>query len=230
MATIEETLRLWEASLPKTLSLAALFSRSPSTYKWKAPFRALVLRESVFWRTLDLLKQAQSLFVAGHILGSRILVRAAIETIAVLVHLNRLLEKVVNGELSFEDFTLKTSKLLLGSRDKTTKYVSTNIVTILTDADRAYPGLLKAYEELSESTHPNYEGISVGYSFVVHEEFETHFENRWHSIWGSAHERLMRIALDTFEHEYNTVFLKNHELLEAWVANNPSLQEPSVQA
>src|SRR5687767_509859 len=111
MAHIHEYLRQWKESLCEQVSVGGLFSRSPIAHKWKAPFRSLILRECVAWRAQDLLSQAQVLHDAGHTLGSRILIRSALETLAVLIYLNRLTRQVLDGALDFHVFDRKTGEL-----------------------------------------------------------------------------------------------------------------------
>ncbi|MGH9813631.1 MAG: hypothetical protein ACRD4T_10905, partial [Candidatus Acidiferrales bacterium] len=97
MDDIERALGEWKESLLKKLELAGLYARNPAAHKWKAPFRSLVLRESVAWRAQDLLAQAHLLHLSGHTLGSRILIRSALETIAILIYLNQLVKSVLAG-------------------------------------------------------------------------------------------------------------------------------------
>lgn len=122
MNNIEQALDEWKQSLLSKLEHAGLYARNPTTHKWKALFRSLVLRESVAWRAHDLLVQAHALHNAGHTLGSRILIRSALETLAVLNYLNQMTARVLAGSEGFHQFSLKTSRLLLGSKDKTTKH------------------------------------------------------------------------------------------------------------
>ena len=157
MDKIKQVLDTWKTSLCHNLPLGGLYSRNNVAHKWKAPFRSITLRECVFWRIQDLLEQAHTLYKNGYILGSRILIRSAVETLAVLIYLNQLTEKVLKDQLSFHDFSEKTSKLLLGSRDGTTKHDSINIMTILGHCNKRYPGILNIYATLSESAHPNWD-------------------------------------------------------------------------
>jgi len=141
MYEITQHLSNWEGSLCEKIAIADVYTRNPTAYKWKAFHRSIHLREAVFWRTHDLLTQAHTLFEAGHILGSRILIRSAIESIATLIYLNQLTEKVLVDKLNFHDFSDKTSRLLLGSRDKSTKHEAINIMSVLEQCEKRYPGI-----------------------------------------------------------------------------------------
>lgn len=220
MRKINETLTAWESSLSKSVDIGALFSRNPVAHKWKAPFRSLSLRETVSWRAHDLLVQSLLLYDSGHLLGSRILLRSAFETVAVLIYLNQLTRKVLAGDLSFHEFSEKTSKLLHGSRDESTKYRAINIITVIESCDKRYPGIKALYGELSESAHPNYEGASIGYSEVDKENFVTSFSNRWVSMYEDNHIDSMDLCISTFYHEYNEEWLGAFENLESWISEN----------
>lgn len=116
-----------------------------------------MLREAVFWRLYELMTQSYALHRQEHGLGARILLRSGFESLATLIYLNQLMERVLDGNLGFHAFGEKTSVLLLGSRDGSTEHQSINIVTILQKCDKRYPGIEKLYAILSESAHPNYE-------------------------------------------------------------------------
>lgn len=225
MSEIEQTLSNWKGSLCENVALAGVFARNPTAYKWKAPYRSLILREAIFWRTHDLLAQAHTLFEAGHVLGSRILIRSAIESIATLIYLNQLTEKVLAGTLNFHKFSDKTSELLLGSRDESTKHKAINILSVLEQCEKKYPGITDVYNTLSESAHPNFEGACFGYSRVDHEKDETNFSNFWASMWADRHHSLMKLCMMVFESEYNDEWASQIEKLETWVAANDAILE-----
>ncbi|MDI5892820.1 hypothetical protein [Halomonas rhizosphaerae] len=220
MRKIDETLAAWESSLSKSVDIGGLFSRNPVAHKWKAPFRSLSLRETVSWRTHDLLVQSLLLYDSGHLLGSRILLRSAFETVAVLIYLNQLTRKVLTGNLSFQQFSDTTSKLLLGSRDGSTSHQAINIITVIENCDKRYPGIKALYGALSESSHPNYEGASIGYSVIDKEKFVTSFSNRWASMYKANHIGSMELCITTFYHEYNEEWTDAFEKLESWVSEN----------
>jgi hypothetical protein len=217
---VEDVLARWKASLDPRLDLGGLFARNPVAHKWKAPFRSLLLRETVFWRLHDLLSQSYALYQAGHILGARILLRSGFETLAVLIYLNQLTAKVLEGTLDFRAFGAKTSQLLLGSKDESTLHAAINIVTVLGHCDRRYPGIVGLYSGLSESAHPNYEGLCVGYSRIDRDNDVTHFENRWAELYGRRHVAGMRGCIVLFEAEYNEVWPAHFDELEQWIEQN----------
>jgi len=225
MGSITQALNALKNSLCTSIDIGSLISRNKVVHKWKAPWRALLLREAVAWRTQDLLEQSHTLHLSGALLGARILLRSAFETTAVLIYLNQSLRGIVAGKNNFHDFSDKTTRLLLGSRDKSTSITSINIVSILEKADARYPGLVDLYAALSESAHPNHEGLLRGYSDNDREKHTTHFNNKWKDRYDNTHDDILMLCLGTLEHEYNDVFIDAFEELEAWIeANDVALE------
>src|SRR4030067_72060 len=216
----DERLAAWKASLCETVDIGGLLSRNGVAHKWKAPFRSLTLRETVAWRTQDLLEQSLLLHDSNHLLGARILLRSAFETVATLIYLNQLTRKVLAGTLDFHEFSEETSTLLLGSRDSSTSRKARNITTIIEKCDKRYPGIKDLYASLSESAHPNYEGTCIGYSVIDRENFITTFSNKWKSIFGKNHVQSIELCADTFYAEYNEEWPDAFEELEYWITKN----------
>lgn len=227
MPPIANTLQNWEQSLCSKVELAALLSRNPVAYKWKSMTRNFTLRETIFWRLHDLLTQSYELHCSHSTLGARILLRSAFETLATLIHLNQLMAQVIGEKLSFQDFSDKTARLLLGSRNKTTSQESINILTILKHCDKKYPGIVELYSDLSESAHPNFEGMCFGYSSINFDEYSAVFSNNIRSMYENRHEPSIWICMTTFEHEYNEVWPDSTRRLEAWVEKNEEQLEAS---
>lgn len=225
MHAVEQNLATWKESLFPSIPISGLLSRNPVAYKWKAPFRSWMLREAVFWRLHDLLTQSYALHQRGHGLGARILLRSGFETLATLIYLNQLMQQVLDGKLSFHRFGEKTFMLLLGSRNNEQMPHSLNILTVLQKCDKRYPGLMALYADLSESAHPSYEGLCMGYSKIHHNEYETHFSNRWMELYGDRHLGSMDLCMQTFHYEYNDVWPALMEKLEGWIeANDAELE------
>lgn len=226
MRPIDQSLAAWKASQCERLDVGGLYSRNPIAHKWKAPFRSLTLRETVGWRTQDLLEQSLFLYDHDHLLGARILLRSAFETVAILIYLNQITRKVLAGTLDFHDFSDKTSTLLLGSRDNSTNHKSLNIVTVLGNCNSRYPGIEELYSMLSESAHPNYEGTCIGYSSLDRDNHVTTFSNRWKSMYAGKHIDFIELCTTTFHNEYNEEWPDAFEKLEAWIeANDERLEK-----
>jgi len=225
MNDIEQNLANWKDSLFPSIPVADLLLRNPVAYKWRSAFQCWMLREAAFWRMHDLLNQSFVLHQQGHGLGARILLRSAFETLATLIRLNQLIQQVLDGKLDFHVFCLKTSILLRGSRNDATPLKSINIVTVLEKCDKRYPGLKSLYADLSESAHPNHEGLCIGYSTFNDSEYETTFSNRWVELYGDRHLDSMDLSMVIFHHEYNDVWAELMVKLENWIeANDADLE------
>ncbi|MGO9613049.1 MAG: hypothetical protein ACLPX5_08440 [Dissulfurispiraceae bacterium] len=228
MEQIKTILNGWHSSLCKKIERGALYSHNPTAHKWKAPYRSMVLRELTFWRVTDLLSQVVLLATENHVLGARILLRSAIETLGVLIYLNQKTDLVIQRKESFSSFCDVTSKLMLGSKNKSTSHEARNIVSILKQCDKRYPGILEVYEKLCESTHPNYDGICYGYSYVNEKEYETIFKNRWAEKYKRHLEDSILLCMETFEDEYNKVWPTYFEKLEKWIEENDAALKAEI--
>ena len=225
MNEVEQNLANWGAGLLPGIPVGGLLTRNPIVYKWKSAFRTWMLRELAFWREHDLMVQSYALHQQGHGLGARILLRSGFETLATLIYLNLLMRQVLDGNLNFHVFGEKTALLLLGSRNNAAAPKAINIVTVLTKCDKRYPGLEKLYADLSESAHPNYEGLMGGYSTTNYGEHETTFSNRWMELHGKRHLDAMLLCMGTFHHEYDTEWPELMEQMEKWIeANDADLE------
>ena len=225
MNEIEQNLTKWGSLLFQSIPVGGLLERNAVVYKWKSLYRVWMLRELALWREHDLMIQSYALFQQGHGLGARILLRSGIETLATLIYLNLLMQQVLDGKLNFHLFAEKTALLLLGSRNNEAMPDAINILTVLGKCDKRYPGLMKMYEGLSESAHPNYEGLMGGYSTTNHNEYETTFSNRWMELYGGRHLDAMMLCMGTFHHEYDPIWPELIEQLEKWVeANDAELE------
>lgn len=223
---IDTALKAWRESLFEVLPVAGLIARSQVAHKWKAPFRSFMLREAVCWRLQDLLTQSWFLHQHGHGLGARILLRSSLETLSILIYLNQLMQKVLEGRLEFHEFSNKTTALLTGTRIDDAGVKAVNILTVLEKCDRRYPGIKSMYDDLSESAHPNWEGLCNGYSTINRDEYETVFSNRWMELHGDKHPDLIVLCIRTFYDEYNDVWDQLFTQLEEWIeANDVELEK-----
>ena len=225
MKEIEQNLANWGNSLFSSIPVVGLFARSEIAYKWKSLFRVWVLRELAFWREHDLMVQSYALHQQGCGLGARILLRSGFETLATLIYLNLLMQQVLDGELNFHQFGDKTAKLLLGARNNEEMPDAINILSVLGKCDKRYPGLMTIYSSLSESAHPNYEGLMGGYSTTIYDEYETTFSNRWMELHGDRHPNEMLLCIGTFHYEYDKVWPELLKHLEKWVEANDEMLE-----
>lgn len=223
MQTIEKAIKNYQENLCKELDIIALYERNPVAHKWKVTYQSMCLRETVAWRFVDLIGQSWLLHQNGKALGARVLLRSAIETLSILILLNQITKNVVSGKIEFNVFMEKILTLLSGSRDGTTSQTATNIVTVLQKCELKYQGIEKLYAWLSESAHPNYEGMRVSYSETDQQNMKTTFVNRTNFLYSEMHDSNVVMAMRIFEHEYNTEWLTSFEALEIWLIQNDEL-------
>ncbi len=230
MDNVSKVLETWNSCLVDKVEMGGLYSRNPIAHKWKCTYRSLVLRELVYWRITDLLNQSNFLAANNHLLGARILLRSTIETLGILIYLNQKTSDVTEGNITLNSFSDLTAKLMLGSKNKSTKHNAINVThTILEKwCERKYPGIFKIYADLCESAHPNYEGVCIGYSYVNEKAYETIFKNRWPELFGSTLEKSIIAFMKIFEHEYNEVWPAAFNELEEWLEKNDEKLEKEM--
>lgn len=225
MTEVEQNLENWRSSLVKKIPVAGLLSRNPVAYKWKASYRVWMLRELALWRQQDLMTQSNALHLQGHGLGARILLRSGFEILATLTYLNLLMQQVLDNKLNFHVFAEKSAVLLFGSRNRSEMPEAINILTVLGKCEERYPGIRWIYGDLSESAHPNYEGLMGGYSTTNYQEYETTFSNRWMERHGDRQLARIMLCMEVFHHEYNDVWPDLMGKFEVWIeANDAELE------
>lgn len=225
MNTIEQNLANWRASHMTSIPVGGLMSRNAIAYKWKAPFRCWLLREAAFWRVTDLLTQSYALHQQRHGLGARILLRSGFETLATLFYLHHNIRAVIGGKLDFHEFGNLTSSLVAGSRNKPAHPIAINVMKMIDKGNKRYPGLRDLYDSLSESAHPNYDGMLGGYAKLDHDEYETNFANRWMDLYGEQNLNLLELCMMVFHDEYDNVWVDLIEKLESWIVANDAQLE-----
>lgn len=161
----------------------------------------------------------------GRILSAVILVRSAFETLSILIYLNDKTVAVVRDKASFFDFCDTTSRLMLGSKNHSTAHAAINIITVLERCEKKYPGIVQLYANLSESAHPNYDGVCSGFSRIDEKNFTTEFLSRWDEKYEARLPVAIDLCVRVFEHEYNIDWTEAFEKLEAWLVENDAWLE-----
>jgi hypothetical protein len=225
LSQLETLLDAWQKNLCQEVGLAELISRNETAHKWKVTYCSIVLREAIIWRFVDLMSQVAYLLKQKHILGSRLLIRSAIETLGILIYLNQKTEAVIEERISFWQFIEVTNRLMFGSKNQFTELESINILTVLNKCEERYPGIVDIYNSLSESAHPNFDGVCMGYSKVDKVNYKTEFKNRWVELFDSSQLALIENCLKAMEEEYNQHWPKTYEKLEKWLVQNNEILE-----
>lgn len=217
---LEYALNSYRENLCKEIDVGGLFARNNTAHKWKVTYRTIVLRELTSWRFVDLLSQAVILEKIGKHVGSRILIRASIETLSVMLYTIRKMENIVRTGDGFYQYSDKTTRLLIGSRNEHTKHEAINILDIVTVASKKHPELQRGYDELSETVHPNWDGFSRMYSEVSERGMVTAFTDNSGRIYGKSQLPIITLLCSIFEVEYNEVWPDAFDNFESWIEKN----------
>jgi hypothetical protein len=133
------------------------------------PFKAICLNSMLIHRVTHLVGESLCLHEQHSVLPSLMVVRAAIETTALLYMLNNKIEQAIKKNET-EDLETFIEKATIGSRNDDTEIDSVNILTAIKHISKRYPEYLKFYEVLSEYCHPNYAGLLGSYSKLNEEK------------------------------------------------------------
>lgn len=228
---IQGTLQAWSESLCQKIEVAGLLARSEKAHKWKVTNQLFILREATQWRIYTLANQAYNLASRGMILGSMILLRATIESLAALIYINRKMSALMDGRLSFKEFQGIVSRLHLGDSTNEDSHQPIRVGKMIELAEKeTHSGIDKAYENLCQFAHPNFDGVAVGFSKPNPKEYETTFGDFFQEKFGVRHLNDLATTLKICDAQYNEVWPKNLEALEKWLETNDERLERESRA
>jgi hypothetical protein len=155
---IEKRLRAFEASRTHRIDAMAISQTS------KLPYKALLYREGLLWRMVELSRTAFETFEDNRLVSAILLTRAAIETSAALWYLcARLDASVQSGNVAEIDDCLM--KLMMGTKTNLDiQPEAFNVLKFVDRMDKDVDGARHQYEMLSEFAHPNWAGTALLYS------------------------------------------------------------------
>jgi len=214
-----------KGNLCKEINLEDFRASNEIAHKWKVTYRTKVLRELVSWRFCDLMEQIMILEETDHFLSSRILIRSLIETLAMMIYSNQKMENIISTGNGFHEYSRKTEKLLLGSKNNFTSHKAVGVLDVLNKCNAQYPELIKAYDVLSETVHPNWHTLLGTYAKIDKEESIIYFYNRGAEIFENSQISLILLLLLIFKKEYDTRWVKNFREFEKWVETNDNKLE-----
>lgn len=228
---LKDTLAAWREGIVPSVAVGELLSRCPVAHKWKAPYRCLVVREALLRRMIDIGSAIEVLTDSELVLGVRILLRSAVETTALLEFMAQKIDAVVAGKLPWSEFDTYTMRITVGSRDesKPTQHEAINVMTAVQKSNKAYPALLNIFNRLSESAHPNYDGVTYAYSRPLPDVHETQFGNYWQENFGHQQEPGTAYVFGCFSDAYNVHWIRAMVALEQWLRDNDSELEAQLQ-
>lgn len=222
-----EAVREYEHSLESTLDILSLIEKNPVAHKWKVTYHVYALRETILWRIVDLSKQSLYLSESSMISGSRILVRAVLETLAALVYINEKIRFLTSEKLKFDAFSEIIGRIFIGTRIYQDGPRSKNAGEMIKCLEKRYPETILLYEQLCETAHPGYNGLRNGYSKTDQRNFVTCFGDFWSEIYGNEHEDILYKIFGILETEYNDIWIERFNSLEAWLVKNDTQLEAS---
>jgi hypothetical protein len=214
-----QKLKLLKSSLVVELHASDLIERNAMAHKWQVTFHCFAVKELCKWRIVNLLNSVILLENESRSLGARILLRSSFETLGVLIYLNGRMKSVVDGNIPFTRFCEVLLKLLFGSKLIEHNPDPINVMEAIRAGDKVYPGLLNAFNSLSESAHPNFDGMLMGFASGNEDEKRLTFHDKT-DVHSPSNVKLMSLCIEIFEHEYDAAFLESMRSLEVWLVDN----------
>ena len=189
-------------NLPKVVDPASI------SLSAKIPFKAIVYRETLIWRTEEFARCACDLYQRKDIGSAIVLTRVVTENAAAIWYLMQLIRDA-NDTSHVKGLDERIMKLLMGSRSNDELPDAVNVLTMLKKAEKSIPGIgiLSAYDSLSEFAHPNWSGTSLLYSRNDHDKILTHLGKNVRSAESPLGLGLSSLtgSLAMFEHAYNSI-------------------------
>lgn len=161
---LEEAIEFLRAMREDSVSAEVIGTRSMT------PLKAIVHREALLWRFVELGDGLRACIHSNNTLGALVFARGIIECAAVQHQLNRAIQSA-SGR-SAEDIDKDIVRLLMGTRffsigdpAENIDAGAINILTCLRHLDGKFEGVLADYEYLCEFAHPNWAGTAGLFSF-----------------------------------------------------------------
>jgi hypothetical protein len=109
-----------------TRSLPLVVDPSSVSLTAKTPWKALVFRETLIWRTEEMARVACDLYPAGQLATALTLTRSCVEGVAACWYLYEILRKVVDRK-DIGGLDEKLMRLIMGSKNGITDVVAINL-------------------------------------------------------------------------------------------------------
>lgn len=138
----------------------------------KAPYKALVVRGGLLWRSQELGTDAIEAFTDGRLATAILLTRAVIENTALHWRLGDLI--IRRGEATGSELSDTLTRMLVGWKNDEEFPQAFNVLTMINHLDKVIPGVRDSYDRLSEIAHPNYGGVHGLYAENDEKNLTTH--------------------------------------------------------
>ena len=133
------------------------------SYTAKIPWKAMVYREALIWRTEELARTAYEMFTRNELASAVILTRACMESVAAMWYLQEKIQHVIDTKEA-GDINDVLMRLLMGSKNDITDIESVSVLTFVEKINKDIDGFERSYKSLCEYAHPNRSGTSFLYS------------------------------------------------------------------
>jgi len=146
----------------------------PAISRVKLAFEPLVCREALMWRIAEMANSSCEAYKRGEIGTALLITRAVTESAATVWYVMERVRDFVpeNVDATRDIFT----KLWLGWKNEAEFPEAFNVLTLLKHAEKSHPGILAAYNSLSEFSHPNWSAQHL-YRRIDHQSKIIHFGN-----------------------------------------------------
>ncbi|WP_132086429.1 hypothetical protein [Caulobacter sp. BK020] len=215
IATVRKRTAELHAKLPQIVDVAEIGVWS------KAPYKALVIRGALAWRTEEMARNACDALEREDRAVGITLARSIIENTALLWRLRKMLEgRAIQKPDTLNDMLMP---MLLGFKSEANFPQAVNVLSLIDRLDKEIPGVRRAYDSFSEAAHPNYGGVSGLYTYTNHKEYRTVFgrDVRPSPIANSA-AHITAASLALFNHAFNEI----EKLMPIWLAELSPLSGP----
>ncbi len=172
----------------------------------KIPFKALIYREVLIWRFVELTRSAFENYTNSRLGSATVLTRAAVETTAALWYLDGKIGDVIEKS-NVGGIDEHLMRLLCGYKNVPDMPDPINVLTFVDRVDKKIDGFRSEYDELSEFAHPNWCGTSLLYSKDNKEKIWTDFGNDIKNLEHVKEVGTSNLvtALEIFDHKYNRI-------------------------
>jgi hypothetical protein len=172
------------------------------TLKSKNPFKAMVLREALIHRLSSLADGVVSEFDAGRWVSASILVRAIVESTAVLYSLELQVSNALKA-LKDDALTQFLRDTMVSSRSDPKLPKAINVLTLIDKVDKQFNGFRSGYDDLCEYAHPNWCGVLGSFSELNRETITVSFSTFAHPSATTANISAFMGALTVAQYVYN---------------------------
>ena len=168
----------------------------------KMPFKALLLRESLFYRMTELSGVAIDLYRQDKMTSAVIITRALFETMALCYYVYKHLKEVAETSVveKIDDILMRAGH---GGKLDLATFKAFNTLTTIQQLDKEHEGVESLFSFLCEIAHPNWMGCEGAYSKINHEEHYVEFSQTYEHVPPNTGLPQLLMALTLFEYYYN---------------------------